>query len=147
MVGTAWAYWKLRDKPSHASHRIDWGGNVCFGLGLILILTAITYGLQPYGDQVMAWTSPKVLMLFAIGTLALVAFVLIERRIATPMLDLKLFRISAFAYGNLANLASGIARGGLQFMLITFGCKAPGCRCMAIHSSRHPCGLPSSCCR
>jgi MFS family permease len=34
------------------------------------------------------------------------------------MLDFDLFRIPAFAYGNMANLASAIARGGLQFMLI-----------------------------
>ena len=35
------------------------------------------------------------------------------------MLDFRLFRIApASPYGNLANLASAIARGGLQFMLI-----------------------------
>ncbi len=89
-------------------------------MGLVAILAAITYGLQPYGDQVMAWTSPKVLMLFALGTLSLIAFVFIERHAAKPMLDLRLFRIPGFAYGNLANLASGIARGGLQFMLIVW---------------------------
>lgn len=118
LLGTVWAYWKLRDAPTRVSHRIDWSGNVSFGLGLVLILTAITYGLQPYGAQVMGWTSPKVLTLFAVGVLSLIAFVLIEQRVAMPMLDLRLFRIPGFAYGNLANLASGIARGGLQFMLI-----------------------------
>jgi MFS family permease len=118
LAGTLWGYWKLRDAPSRSSHRIDWGGNITFGLGLVLILTAITYGLQPYGQQVMAWTSPKVVTLFGTGTLALIAFVFIEQRVAKPMLDLKLFRIPGFAYGNLANLLSGIARGGLQFMLI-----------------------------
>ncbi len=118
VIGTAWSYWQLHDAPNRASHKIDWGGNLTFGLGLVAILAGITYGLQPYGDQVMAWTSPKVLTLFAVGVLSLAAFVLIEQRVARPMLDLRLFKLAPFAYGNLANLLSGIARGGLQFMLI-----------------------------
>ncbi|WP_210245363.1 MFS transporter [Mesorhizobium sp. B2-4-15] len=120
LVGTIWAYMKLHDAPNRSTHTIDWLGNISFGLGLVLILTAITYGLQPYGDQVMAWTSPKVLVLFAIGLISLIAFIFIEQRVTKPMLDLKLFRIPGFAYGNIANLASGIARGGLQFMLIVW---------------------------
>jgi MFS family permease len=118
VLGTLWAYLKLRDTPTRASHRIDWGGNVTFGLGLILILTAITYGIQPYGDQVMAWTSPLVLTLFALGILSLAFFVFWERQVSRPMMDFRLLVVAAFAYGNLANLAAAIARGGLQFMLI-----------------------------
>ncbi|TCR80876.1 MFS transporter [Rhizobium sp. BK376] len=118
LVGTVWAYWKLREIPNRVSHRIDWTGNITFGLGLILILTAITYGIQPYGDQVMAWLSPKVLSLFGLGLVSLLIFIVAERRIEKPMLDFRLFQIPAFAYGNIANLTSAIARGGLQFMLI-----------------------------
>ena len=118
LVGTVWAYWKLRDTPSRVSHRIDWAGNITFGLGLVLILTAITYGIQPYGDQVMAWTSPLVLVLFVLGFVSLAAFIAVERRAERPMLDFALFRNRPFAYGNLANLCSAVARGGLQFMLI-----------------------------
>ncbi|MGI4801731.1 MAG: MFS transporter [Janthinobacterium lividum] len=118
LLGTIWAYWKLRDSPTRVTHRIDWAGNVTFALGLVLILSAITYGIQPYGNQVMAWTSPFVLTLFALGLLSLAAFVAVERRIERPMLDFKLFRIAPFACGNIANMSSAVARGGLQFMLI-----------------------------
>ncbi|HWG05702.1 MAG TPA: MFS transporter [Beijerinckiaceae bacterium] len=118
LIGTLWAYLKLHDTPTHASHRIDWGGNITFGLGLILLLTAITYGIQPYGDQVMAWTSPRVLLLFALGIASLAFFVFWERRAPRPMMDFRLLGVAAFAYGNVANLAAAIARGGLQFMLI-----------------------------
>jgi MFS family permease len=48
----------------------------------------------------------------------LVAFCVVETRIAEPMFRLGLFRIRAFAAGNLAALLTAIARGGLQFMLI-----------------------------
>ncbi len=118
VFGTIWAYWKLRDSPTRVTHKIDWAGNVTFALGLVLILSAITYGIQPYGDQVMAWTSPFVLGLFALGLLSLAAFVMVERRAARPMLDFQLFRIAPFACGNIANMCSAVARGGLQFMLI-----------------------------
>ena len=118
LIGTVWAYWKLRDATTRVTHKIDWAGNITFGLGLVLTLTAITYGIQPYGHHVMAWTSPKVIGLFALGILFMIAFVAIELRVKKPMLDLGLFRIAPFAYGSCASLATAIARGGLQFMLI-----------------------------
>jgi MFS family permease len=48
----------------------------------------------------------------------LVVFCLIERRVAEPMFHLDLFRIRAFAAGNLAALLAATGRGGLQFILI-----------------------------
>ena len=54
----------------------------------------------------------------AAGVVLLVAFCVIETRVAEPMFQLALFRIRAFAAGNLAALLTAIARGGLQFMLI-----------------------------
>jgi MFS family permease len=118
VVGTVWAFWKLRDGVPTGSHRIDWAGNITFGLGLILVLTAITYGIQPYGDHVMAWTSPLVLALTVVGLACLVLFFAIERRVRQPMFDVRLLGIRPFAWGSLASLLSSVARGGLQFMLI-----------------------------
>ena len=45
-------------------------------------------------------------------------FCLIETHITDPMFQLGLFKIRAFAAGNLASLLGSIARGGLQFMLV-----------------------------
>jgi MFS family permease len=50
--------------------------------------------------------------------LLLVAFVVIENRVAEPMFQPALFRIRAFAAGSAAGLIAATARGGLQFMLI-----------------------------
>src|SRR5205823_4671046 len=97
---------------------IDWWGNITFALGLGAILVGITRGIQPYGDHTMGWTNPEVVGLLAAGALLLVAFVVIESRVAEPMFQLSLFRIRAFTAGNIAGLAVAIARGGLQFMLI-----------------------------
>ena len=66
----------------------------------------------------MGWTNPVVLGLLVGGVALLAAFVVIETRVAEPMFQLALFRIRAFAAGNVAGLVVAIARGGLQFMLI-----------------------------
>lgn len=58
VVGTVWAYLKLRDTGVRTTARMDWWGNVTFAVGLIAILIAITYGIQPYGDSDMGWTNP-----------------------------------------------------------------------------------------
>jgi MFS family permease len=118
VFGTVWAYAKLRELGHRRPARLDWWGNLTFGLGLVLVLVGITYGIQPYGGHSMGWTSPKVLAELLGGAALLVVFVLVERRVAEPMFNLRLFRIRAFVAGNVASLLASIGRGGLQFMLI-----------------------------
>lgn len=118
LFGTVWAYLKLRDAGIRHHGTIDWWGNVTFGGGLIAVLVGITYGIQPYGDHIMGWTSPFVLVCLIGGSIVLGVFCAIETRIADPMFRLDLFRIRAFTAGNLASLLSGLARGGLMFILI-----------------------------
>ena len=118
LFGTVWAYLKLQEISTPRRARIDWGGNVTFALGLVLIMTAITYGIRPYGDSTTGWGSPRVLILLASGLLSLFAFAAIERRVADPMFRLPLFRIRAFTFGTLSTFLSAVARGGLMFMLI-----------------------------
>ncbi|MGH7238036.1 MAG: MFS transporter, partial [Candidatus Saccharimonadales bacterium] len=98
--------------------KIDVFGNITFAAGLIAVLIGITYGIQPYGQHVMSWSSPKVLSLLIGGLALLVAFVFIEQRVKQPMFNLRLFKIRPFTMGNTSSLFSAIGRGGLQFMLI-----------------------------
>jgi EmrB/QacA subfamily drug resistance transporter len=118
VAGTIWAYKSLHETGERNPGRLDWPGNITFFLGLTALLTAITYGIQPYGNQTTGWTSPWVLGGLIGGAALLALFVLIELRSPAPMLDLRLFRIRAFSAGNLAALLAAIGRGGLQFMLI-----------------------------
>jgi MFS family permease len=118
VFGALWAYRTLRDSGERHRGRIDWWGNVTFAVGLGAILVAVTSGIQPYAGHTMGWTNPAVVGLLAGGALLLAAFVAIESRIEEPMFQLSLFRIRAFAAGNVAGFAVSIARGGLQFMLI-----------------------------
>jgi MFS family permease len=116
--GTVWAYLKLREAGRRAAARVDWWGNATFASGLVMVLAAITYGIQPYGGHTMGWTSPLVLALLGGGAAVLAAFVVVERRVEAPMFHLELFRRRAFVAGNLSGLLGSVARGGLQIMLI-----------------------------
>jgi len=118
VFGTLWAYFMLHDTGVRKQARMDWWGNVLFGVGLVAILVGITYGLQPYGTSAMGWTNPWVLAAMIGGVILLVVFVLVEMKVAEPLFRISLFKIRAFAYGNLANLLLAMSRGGMQFMLI-----------------------------
>jgi MFS family permease len=118
IIGTIWAYRSLHDTGLRRPGRIDWWGNLTFAVGLTALLAAITYGIQPYGGHSQGWTNPWVLSGLIGGVVVLALFTWIERHVTDPMFPLGLFKIRAFASGNIAGLLASIARGGLQFMLI-----------------------------
>ncbi|MEU9133984.1 MFS transporter [Kitasatospora sp. NPDC048540] len=84
---------------------LDLPGTVAFTVAA----GSVTYALIKAGDN--GWGSATTLGLFALGALALLAFVLVERRSAHPMLDLALLRSPAFA---------GILAGGLLLSAAAF---------------------------
>jgi predicted MFS family arabinose efflux permease len=55
VVGTIWSYLKLRDIGERIPQPLDWLGNITFAVGLLALLSALTYALLPYGGQV--WDS------------------------------------------------------------------------------------------
>ncbi|HEV7853056.1 MAG TPA: MFS transporter, partial [Mycobacterium sp.] len=118
VFGTIWAYRRLRDNGERNRGRIDWWGNITFAFGLSAVLIAITTGIQPHGGHSTGWHSPFVVGTLALGVVLLIAFVIIESRVAEPMIRLSLFKIRAFSAGNAATFAAALAQGGLQFMLI-----------------------------
>jgi MFS family permease len=118
VIATIWSYHSLRELGQRRPARIDWWGNATFALGLVGVMIGITYGIQPYGGHTMGWTSPLVLSTLLGGLALLAVFCVIETRVADPMFHLDLFRVRAFAAGNLAALLAAMGRGGLQFILI-----------------------------
>jgi MFS family permease len=118
VFGTFWAYFMLHDIGVRKHAKMDWWGNLLFGVGLIAILVGITYGLQPYGGHAMGWTNPFVLCTMIGGATLLVVFVFVETKVEDPLFRIGLFKIRAFAAGNIASLMLALGRGGMQFMLI-----------------------------
>ncbi len=97
--GAIWSYLSLQEVGARTPAKIDWLGNVTFAVGLIALLTGITYGIQPYGGHSMGWTSPVVLTGLIGGVALLVAFCFIELRVDSPMFDLRLLKIRSFSTG------------------------------------------------
>jgi EmrB/QacA subfamily drug resistance transporter len=70
---------------------IDWPGLATFSLGLFALIFGLIRG-NPEG-----WSSPQIVATLGAAAVLLVAFVVIELRRDTAMLDLSLFRKPAFA--------------------------------------------------
>jgi MFS family permease len=119
VAGTIWAYLKLEEKSTISQRQgLDIIGNLTFGIGLTVLLVALTYGIMPYGESTMGWANPLVMGGIAAGAVLLVAFAFIELRVKDPMFHLSLFRIRIFTVGNLCGFLYSVAQGGLMFMLI-----------------------------
>jgi MFS family permease len=118
VLGTIWAYLKLKEIGIRIKARIDWLGNLSFAGGLAMILTGVTYGIKPYGHSLTGWANPFVLEMLFGGLALLVAFFIIETKVTDPMFRLSLFRIRAFTAGNLAQFLGSVGRGGMMFMLM-----------------------------
>ena len=117
--GAIWAFKSLHETGARdPGGKVDWPGNIVFAVGLTALLAAITYGIQPYGTSNVGWGNPWVIAGIVGGIVLLVFFVFMEQRIKQPMFEIALFKIRAFAWGNIAALVASIGRGGMQFMLI-----------------------------
>jgi EmrB/QacA subfamily drug resistance transporter len=101
----------LHEKVEHHRHRLDLVGAGILTLGLVSLLFAATEGGQLWG-----WTSPITLVLIAAAAALLVAFLLFERRIAEPLIDLDLLRVPVIGAG----LAIGALSGVVMFSLSTY---------------------------
>jgi MFS family permease len=119
IIGTIWSYWKLKEQNViRKKQKMDLWGNISFGAGLTLILLGMTYGLTPYGNSLMGWSSPWVVASLVSGAALLLAFPFIENHVAEPMFNPKLFKNRMFASANIAAFLSALSRGGVMIMLI-----------------------------
>ncbi|MBL7258420.1 DHA2 family efflux MFS transporter permease subunit [Paractinoplanes lichenicola] len=93
------------------SSRIDVAGMLLSAAGLV----GITYGIIEAGSR--GWTDPRSLLTIAAGIVLLVVFVLWQRRAASPLVDLALFRNRAFTGGAVLATVASFAMLGLLFSL------------------------------
>lgn len=119
IIGTVWSYLALREIATiRKNQKLDLVGNITFALSLTIILLSMTYGLLPYGTSTTGWSNPYVIGGLVLGLALIVVFIIVELRSSDPMFNLGLFKIRAFSAGILSLFLAGMARGGLQFMLI-----------------------------
>jgi EmrB/QacA subfamily drug resistance transporter len=114
IVGTLAAYLLLHDiAPNPRGERFDLFGAALFCIGLVTLLLGLT-------SSVGAGLSPMVLGLLAVALVAFVAFVLRERHISYPMLDLNLFSSRRYAFSVVAATLQSLAVFAVNFLLIFY---------------------------
>ncbi|RKT79138.1 EmrB/QacA subfamily drug resistance transporter [Terracoccus luteus] len=113
------AAWMLsrsyHEKVERVRHRIDYAGAVTLTLSLTLLILAVLEG-----GQAWAWASWQSIGGFAVGVALLVAFVLIERRAAEPILPLAIFSRRLIVTTLLISLGVGVVLIGLTSYVPTF---------------------------
>ena len=82
-----------REQPSV---KFDISGLIALIVGLSLAVFAVMEGPD------WGWSNPTIWLILAAGIAALIAFMLIERRLSQPLIDVRLFRNGAFTTYNLA---------------------------------------------
>src|SRR5580692_2470024 len=87
---------RVTESRAQQASRPDWAG---FGL-FTVALASLIYGLIESNEK--SFTNSLVLTCFAVAAVLLIAFVLVELRIAHPMFDLNLFRLPTFSGGLVA---------------------------------------------
>ncbi len=86
-------------------------GSLLLALGLVLLTLGLSFG-QDWG-----WASPRLLGA-VLGTVGVfVAFVLVERRVASPVIDAALLRERVFLWANLSQLLGFCAFFAVPFLL------------------------------
>lgn len=81
---------RMRETKDPGATGLDWPGTLTFTGTLAFFTFGVIQGPES------GWSSPLVVTLLTASALLLVAFVIIENRVARPMLDLSLFRIPRF---------------------------------------------------
>jgi MFS family permease len=100
-----------RDQPSGRGERFDLAGAAIYLLGLMTVLVALNQG------HAWGWLSPAVLGCLGVGLALLVGFVLLEPRLAHPMLDVRLFRERAFASPVLSAIMHFMCTSSIVFLM------------------------------
>ncbi|MGO4105258.1 DHA2 family efflux MFS transporter permease subunit [Leifsonia sp. YAF41] len=130
-IGWRWAFWmniplgilaiasaivflKL-PKYEHAKPRID-----VAGMGLLAIASTCLVLVTTWGGTTYDWDSLTIIGLIAGTVIAGVAFVLVERRAAEPIMPLHLFKDRNFNLTTIAGLITGVAMFGAMAYIPTY---------------------------
>ncbi|HTQ88312.1 MAG TPA: MFS transporter, partial [Streptosporangiaceae bacterium] len=113
ILAVAGAIRLMTPQPRDPHVRIDWPGTILVAVGLV----AVVYGLSEAATK--SWSAPETIVLLVAGVVLLAAFVLVEQRVAHPLLPLRII-LNRFRGG--AYLAIGLSAIGVFgiFLFLTY---------------------------
>jgi len=114
VLGLAIAAWGIDESKVSERRGFDASGQLA---GVVLVVAAVYGVIQGPGH---GWSSALVIASFAVALVALVALVLIERRVRTPMLPAGLFGSPAFSVTGVATAVLMFGLIGSMFLLSLF---------------------------
>jgi EmrB/QacA subfamily drug resistance transporter len=101
--------WAIEESRETRARRLDLGGLVLSAVSLF----SLTWALIEGHDR--GWTSASILGTFAVAAASAVAFVLVERRVTDPMVDVSLFARLEFSGGIVALMLWAFGLFGIYF--------------------------------
>jgi EmrB/QacA subfamily drug resistance transporter len=102
----------LKKEPAQeGKEKFDIPGAMTFFFALICLLLVLTQGER------MGWGSPWILILSCLGILLLVSFLIVENRIAQPVLDLKIFRNRLFSIAVISHILLYVSHTAVNFAI------------------------------
>jgi EmrB/QacA subfamily drug resistance transporter len=102
--------WRVPESRSQEARQIDWLGAAT----ATIALAALVYGFLEAGA--VGWNHLRVFGTLIFGFLLIALFVMVERRVRTPMVPLDLFKSSSFSGANLLTLLLYAALGAFFFL-------------------------------
>jgi EmrB/QacA subfamily drug resistance transporter len=105
------AIFGMKESPVRTPGRLDVLGAGILSVALVSLLLAISKG-QSWG-----WADTKTIGLLALGVIALIVFVTVERRVAEPLIDIRLMKLRGVWATDLVALVLGFAMFG-TFVLV-----------------------------
>lgn len=106
---------RVMRESSDPDTRVPSAPGVVLIAGAAALLSYAVVGAEDHG-----WTSGRTVGVFTAGLALLAGFVVQQRRTPAPVLDLDLFRIADFRWGNLAGFAFGLAFSAMFLGSILF---------------------------
>ena len=115
IVVLLWGWFMLPRSEREDDTRLDWLGSVLLGVFLVCLLVPLTFSVQ------WGWASPATIGLLVLSAASFIAFVLHERRVESPILNLDLIlKNRLFAAANTAALLNYMALYGIGLLTAIF---------------------------
>jgi len=100
----------IPESKAAIARKVDVPGQIL----MITLLASLTYGIIEAPDR--GWSSSIIIGAFAIAALSLVAFIICERRVHQPIIDLRFFRSVPFSAATLIAVSAFAGLGGFLFL-------------------------------
>ena len=115
LIGCVWGALVLEERSGRSKeHGLDLLGTTTFVVGLTGLVLALSKG------GLSGWDDWLVIAGLAAAAILLPLFVVIERQVRAPMLDLDLFRDRLFAAASAAAFLNGLSRFALMFLFVFY---------------------------